>query len=265
MGPTVAIVGPRKASEYGVQIAGELAHGLVARGICVVSGLAYGIDGAANAAALKAGGRTVAVLGCGAGRTSIPLAELGLTVTGIDISQRMVDLARQQAQLAGVHAKASGDVVRSVALVAERTARLVEKLNSAVEQEAFRLPETRNFDEGSDVRVLFDEDGNKVLDAEEIRGVFANAGTPIAQADAEALHAQGLALGASLENTIVLDSHGVMNDSLRFKDEFLRHKVGDIVGDLALLGARLNAHIVVERPSHTGNVKLARAIRLDNQ
>ncbi len=56
-GPTVAIVGPRKASEYGVQIAGELAHGLVARGICVVSGLAYGIDGAAHAAALKAGGR----------------------------------------------------------------------------------------------------------------------------------------------------------------------------------------------------------------
>jgi len=43
-------------------------------------------------------------LGCGAGRTSIPLAELGLTVTGIDISQRMVDLARQQAQLAGVEA-----------------------------------------------------------------------------------------------------------------------------------------------------------------
>ncbi len=66
VGPTVAIVGPRKASEYGVQIAGELAHGLVARGICVVSGLAYGIDGAAHAAALKAGGRTVAVLGCGA-------------------------------------------------------------------------------------------------------------------------------------------------------------------------------------------------------
>ena len=65
-GPTVAIVGLRKASEYGVQIAGELAHGLVQRGICVVSGLAYGIDGAAYTAALKTSGRTVAVLGCGA-------------------------------------------------------------------------------------------------------------------------------------------------------------------------------------------------------
>ena len=51
-----------------------------------------------------------------------------------------------------------------------------------------------------------------------------------------------------------------MNDDLRFEDEFLRHKVGDIVGDLALIGARLNAHVVAERPSHRGNVDLARAI-----
>ena len=72
------------------------------------------------------------------------------------------------------------------------------------------------------------------------------------KADAEALHARGLALGASLENTVVLDDDGVMNDGLRFDDEFLRHKVGDIVGDLALIGARLNAHVVAERPSQIG-------------
>ena len=81
------------------------------------------------------------------------------------------------------------------------------------------------------------------------------------RADAEALHARGLARGASLENTVVLDESGVMNDSLRFPDEFLRHKVGDMVGDLALLGAQLNAHIVAERPSHRGNVELARALK----
>jgi UDP-3-O-[3-hydroxymyristoyl] N-acetylglucosamine deacetylase/3-hydroxyacyl-[acyl-carrier-protein] dehydratase len=81
------------------------------------------------------------------------------------------------------------------------------------------------------------------------------------KADADALHARGLALGASLDNAVVLDDEGVINDGLRFDDEFLRHKVGDIVGDLGLLGARLDAHIVAERPSHTGNVALARAIR----
>ena len=81
------------------------------------------------------------------------------------------------------------------------------------------------------------------------------------KADAEQLHARGLALGASLDNAVVLDDDGVMNDDLRFDDEFLRHKVGDVLGDLALLGGRLDAHIVADRPSHEGNVALARAIR----
>jgi DNA processing protein len=65
LGPTVAIVGPRKASGCGLQIAGELARGLVQCGVCIVSGMAYGVDAAANEAALAAGGRTIAVLGCG--------------------------------------------------------------------------------------------------------------------------------------------------------------------------------------------------------
>ncbi len=90
---------------------------------------------------------------------------------------------------------------------------------------------------------------------------IASARTFGFKADAEALHARGLALGASLENTVVLDDERVLNDELRFPDEFLRHKVGDMVGDLALLGASLDLHIVAERPSHQGNVALARAVK----
>lgn len=79
--------------------------------------------------------------------------------------------------------------------------------------------------------------------------------------DAEELRARGLARGASLDNTVVLDQEGVINEGLRFPDEFLRHKVGDIVGDLGLLGSRLEGHVVAERPSHRGNVALARALQ----
>ena len=75
--PTVAIVGSRKASDNGKLIAAELTRSLVAQGICIVSGMAFGIDAAAHEAALAAGGRTIAVLGCGADvpypRTHTPL------------------------------------------------------------------------------------------------------------------------------------------------------------------------------------------------
>jgi len=74
------------------------------------------------------------------------------------------------------------------------------------------------------------------------------------------LQARGLLQGASPEMAVVLSEAGIASGELRWPDEFVRHKIGDIIGDLSLLGARLQAHIIAERPSHQGNVVLARAL-----
>src|SRR5881394_666277 len=75
------------------------------------------------------------------------------------------------------------------------------------------------------------------------------------------LQAKGLIKGASAANAIVLDERGIASGGqLRWPDEFVRHKAADIVGDLALTGARIRAHVVATRPSHGGNVALARAL-----
>jgi UDP-3-O-[3-hydroxymyristoyl] N-acetylglucosamine deacetylase/3-hydroxyacyl-[acyl-carrier-protein] dehydratase len=78
--------------------------------------------------------------------------------------------------------------------------------------------------------------------------------------EVDTLRAKGLIKGASTDNAVVLTEDGVEGTVLRWPDEFLRHKTGDIVGDLTLLGARLEAHVVATRPNHHGNIALAQAI-----
>lgn len=69
--------------------------------------------------------------------------------------------------------------------------------------------------------------------------------------EVEALWKLGLAKGGNLENTVVLDKERVLNcDGLRWTDEFVRHKVLDLLGDLALLGAPIEGHVSVSRGGH---------------
>lgn len=82
--------------------------------------------------------------------------------------------------------------------------------------------------------------------------------------DVEAMQAQGLALGGSLENAIVMDEYRVLNaDGLRLPDEFVRHKVLDAVGDLYLVGAPLLATFSAHKSGHALNNKLLRALLAD--
>jgi UDP-3-O-[3-hydroxymyristoyl] N-acetylglucosamine deacetylase / 3-hydroxyacyl-[acyl-carrier-protein] dehydratase len=77
----------------------------------------------------------------------------------------------------------------------------------------------------------------------------------------EFLIKNGLIKGGSLENAVVIREDAVLTtEPLRFPDEFVRHKILDIIGDLALIGRPLCGHVVAIKPSHTANCELARQI-----
>ncbi len=82
--------------------------------------------------------------------------------------------------------------------------------------------------------------------------------------EVEVLIREGLIKGGSLENAIVIRDDAVLTtEPLRYPDEFVRHKILDIVGDLTLLGRPIRGHLVALKPSHTANCALVRL--LDSQ
>ena len=79
--------------------------------------------------------------------------------------------------------------------------------------------------------------------------------------EVEYLHANGLALGGTLDNAIVLDEFGVLNtDGLRYPDEFVRHKLLDFVGDMAVMGLPLQGRFEVFASGHAMNNSFLRYI-----
>lgn len=83
--------------------------------------------------------------------------------------------------------------------------------------------------------------------------------------EVEQLRAAGLIKGASTANAVVLDETSVVDATLRWPDEFLRHKAMDVVGDLALAGAKVCAKIIARKPSHRGTVQLLRAMLAERE
>src|SRR3989449_4074124 len=90
---------------------------------------------------------------------------------------------------------------------------------------------------------------------------IAPARTFVYYEDVQSLMEKNLIKGGSLENAIVVRGEAVLSkEPLRFADEFVRHKILDIVGDLALVGTRIRGHLIAVKPGHAVNAELARAI-----
>jgi UDP-3-O-[3-hydroxymyristoyl] N-acetylglucosamine deacetylase/3-hydroxyacyl-[acyl-carrier-protein] dehydratase len=80
------------------------------------------------------------------------------------------------------------------------------------------------------------------------------------ESEAQELQQHGMGHGANYENTLVVGKNGVIKNKLRYQDEFVRHKMLDLFGDLYILGEPLKAHIIAVKSGHSLNLKLAKKI-----
>lgn len=84
--------------------------------------------------------------------------------------------------------------------------------------------------------------------------------------DINILRENGLAMGGSLDNAIVIDDFRILNeDGLRYKDEFVRHKILDFIGDLAILGYPVIGHFVVEKSGHSLNHAMLKELMVNDK
>ena len=101
------------------------------------------------------------------------------------------------------------------------------------------------------------------LDPEKFRRELSSARTFCMEQDIEFMRSRGLALGGSLENAVVFAAKGPLNEALRHEDEAVRHKMLDLMGDLALLGAPLHGLVEAHAAGHALHVALVKALLAD--
>jgi UDP-3-O-[3-hydroxymyristoyl] N-acetylglucosamine deacetylase/3-hydroxyacyl-[acyl-carrier-protein] dehydratase len=154
-----------------------------------------------------------------------------------------------------------------------------EPIEQDAEREYFVLEEPISITEGNRSIIALPYDGLKItctsaddrgihtqhlsidIDPETYISEIAPSRTFTVYEDIEPLLKMGKIQGGSLDSAIVIKGDQILSkEPLRFRDEFVRHKILDIVGDITLLGKRLKAHIVAVRPGHKLNSELTKAL-----
>ena len=103
------------------------------------------------------------------------------------------------------------------------------------------------------------------ITAEVFEEAIAPARTFCLESEAEELRKHGLGKGANFDNTLVVGNNGVIKNTVRFPDEFARHKVLDFIGDLYLLGMPIRGHVFAVKSGHTLNIQLLKKIQEQRQ
>jgi UDP-3-O-[3-hydroxymyristoyl] N-acetylglucosamine deacetylase/3-hydroxyacyl-[acyl-carrier-protein] dehydratase len=203
------------------------------------------------------------------GNTKVHTVEHVLaTFAGFGIDNAIVELDANEPPIADGSAREYCKLIHSAGIAPQDARR-----------EPYAVTEPIELEMGETVMTLFPDDGFKITcTSADKQGRFtqyysvelspatwerelSHARTFCFYEEIEYLIKNGLIKGGSLENAVVIRDDAVLTtEPLRYPEEFVRHKMLDIVGDLALLGRPLQGHLVAVKPSHAGNCEMVRRI-----
>jgi UDP-3-O-[3-hydroxymyristoyl] N-acetylglucosamine deacetylase len=191
---------------------------------------------------------------------------------GIGIDNLVIDLDGPEVPILDGSASVWVREIEAVGTVSQRRAKSVVVVKRAIEarlgdayarlepSSRFRVTANIDFDHPLISRQEFTFDFGHTSFVEQI----ARARTFAFKREVDTLRANGLALGGSLDNAIVIDDFNILNpDGLRYADEFVRHKILDAIGDLALVGEQVVGHLILHRSGHALNNLLVRELLSD--
>jgi len=190
-------------------------------------------------------------------------------LTGMGIDNALIEMDANEPPIGDGSAKAYIEVIKQAGVVEQDATRAYFEPNEPIHietkegslltiipDEKFRISCTQVGPEGRFTQFLSAEITPDFYEKE-----IAPARTFVFYEDVKPLMDKGLIRGGSLENAIVARGESVLSkEPLRFPDEFVRHKILDIIGDLALSGRRLKGHIIAVKPGHGPNAELTRAV-----
>ncbi len=190
------------------------------------------------------------------------------TFAGYGIDNAVVELDANEPPIGDGSAREYCRLVQTAGIVAQEERREPYVVNSAIELEMGETVMTLFPDEGfkisctsSDKQGRFTQFYSLEVSPKAWEKELSHARTFCFFEEFEFLIKNGLIRGGSLENAVVIRDDAVLTtEPLRYPDEFVRHKMLDILGDLALLGVPIHGHLIAIKPSHAANCELVRRI-----
>ncbi|MCL5098110.1 MAG: UDP-3-O-acyl-N-acetylglucosamine deacetylase, partial [Candidatus Omnitrophica bacterium] len=190
------------------------------------------------------------------------------SLTGCGVDNAVVELDASEPPIMDGSAREYSKVIKAAGIVPQTEKREPFQVNTPMQIQSgdsffsvFPCAEFKISCVSSDKRNRFTQFFSLEITPENWERELADARTFCFFEEIEALIKNGLIRGGSLENAVVIRDDAVLTtEPLRYPEEFVRHKILDMLGDLSLLGSPLQAHVMAIKPSHTANCDLTRQL-----